>query len=238
MIQSVNQLYRDKLGASDGEIGGVKDFYFDDQNWAIRYIVADTGSWLPGRQVLLSPRALGQLYQPGKLLFVNLTRQQIEDSPAIETHQPVSRQYEQRYYEYYGWPDYWQGDGLWGHSGFPMVTPPSVTPMSEQTEANGTKAERAAAHMRSTQAVQGYSLQATDGITGHVSGFLMDDQSWSIKQLIVKTGHRLTGKEVQIPTKHVSRISYEESTVFVNLTKLEVEQSSAPMSNSPNALAA
>jgi hypothetical protein len=77
MQQSVNQLYRDKLGDSDGEIGGVKDFYFDDQNWAIRYIVADTGSWLPGRHVLLSPRALGQLYQPGKLLFVNLTRQQI-----------------------------------------------------------------------------------------------------------------------------------------------------------------
>ena len=100
MLRSINQLYGDKLGASDGEIGQVKDFYFDDQNWAIRYLVADTGSWLPGRQVLISPHAFGSLYQAGKLLLVNLTRKQIEDSPSIESHKPVSRQYEEEYYRY------------------------------------------------------------------------------------------------------------------------------------------
>ena len=55
MLRSIKQLHGAKLGASDGEIGHVKDFYFDDQNWAVRYVVADTGSWLPGRQVLISP---------------------------------------------------------------------------------------------------------------------------------------------------------------------------------------
>ena len=86
MLRSIKQLYGDKLGASDGEIGHVKDFYFDDQNWAVRYVVADTGSWLPGRQVLLSPHAFGRLRQAEKVLRVNLTRKQIEDSPSIESH--------------------------------------------------------------------------------------------------------------------------------------------------------
>src|SRR5579862_8544182 len=109
MIQSIKQLYGAKLGAVDGEIGHVKDFYFDDQNWAVRYLVADTGSWLPGRQVLLSPHALGRLGPGEKVLHVNLTRNQIEKSPSIESHKPVSRQHEEDYYQYYGWPYYWQG---------------------------------------------------------------------------------------------------------------------------------
>ena len=90
MLRSIKQLYRETLRASDGDIGHVKDFYFDDTNWAVRYVVADTGSWLSGRQVLLAPHAFGNLYQDGKVLLVNLTRKQIENSPSIETHKPVS----------------------------------------------------------------------------------------------------------------------------------------------------
>ena len=114
MLQSIEQLYGEKLGASDGEIGQVKDFYFDDQNWAVRYLVADTGTWLTSRQVLITPHAIGRFFEDGKVLPVNLTRKQIENSPAIEWHKPVSRQYEEEYYRHYGWPSYWQGDGLWG----------------------------------------------------------------------------------------------------------------------------
>ena len=76
----------------------MKDFYFDDQSWAVRYVVADTGSWLSGRQVLLSPHSFGNFHQAGKILTVNLTRKQIESSPVIESHKPVSRQYEEEYY--------------------------------------------------------------------------------------------------------------------------------------------
>ena len=225
MIYSIKQLYGDKLGAADGAIGAVRDFYFDDQHWAVRYLVADTGSWLTGRQVLLSPRALDQVYQPGRLVFVNLTRKQIEDSPAIETHQPVSRQYEISYYQYYGWPNYWQGDGLWGHSGYPMVSPPAATAMSELAVANGRQPDSAAAHLRSTQAVTGYHVRGLDGVTGHVCDFMMDDHSWAIRQLVVKIGHRFSGKEVEIPTDKVLRISYEESTLYVNLSVAAIEQS-------------
>ena len=205
----------------------MKDFYFDDQNSAVRYAIADTGSWLPGRQVLISPHAFGSLDPAGKVLRVNLTRKQIEDSPSIESHKPLSRQYEEEYHRYYGWPYYWQGGGLWGMSGFPILELPPKPLPSEPAIASGPQPERADAHLRSTQAVNGYHLQASDGTIGHVCDFMMDDKSWAIDQLVIKTGHRLSGKEVLIPTSKIARISFDESTVFVNLTKDAVEQSSA-----------
>jgi hypothetical protein len=227
MLRSITQLYGAKLGASDGEIGHAKDFYFEDQNWVVRYLVADTGSWLAGRKVLISPHAFGSLHQAGKLLLVNLTRKQIEDSPSIESHKPVSRQYEAEYYRYYGWPYYWQGDGLWGMSGFPTLELPPKPLPGEPATASDPQPERADAHLRSTQAVGGYHLQARDGIIGHVCDFMMDTQSWAIRQLIIKIGHRFSGQEVSIPTSQVSRISYDKSTVFVNLTTEAVQQSPA-----------
>ena len=227
MLRSIKQLYGDKLGASDGEIGHVKDFYFDDQNWAIRYLVANTGSWLPGRQVLLSPHSLGRLDKVGKVLRVKVTRQQIENSPSIESHRPVSRQYEEEYHRYYGWPYYWQGDALWGMTAFPIVEPAATSLPIEQALVIANYGEGADAHLRSTQAVKGYHLQASDGIIGHVCDFIFDDESWAIRQLVIKTGHRFSGPEMQIPTSKVDRISYDESTVFVNLVKEAVEQSPA-----------
>jgi uncharacterized protein YrrD len=225
MLQSIKDLYGEKLGATDGEIGHVKDFYFDDQSWAVRYLVADTGTWLTSRQVLVSPHAIGSLYEDGNVMLVNLTRKQIEDSPPIEWHKPVSRQYEEEYHRYYGWPSYWQGDGLWGMGDFPILTvPPKILPRAK-TAASHRKHEVTDAHLRSTQAVKGYNVEASDGIIGHVSDFIMDGESWAIRSLVVKTGHRFSGNEVQIPAGKVDRINYEKSTVFVNMTKEAVKQS-------------
>jgi hypothetical protein len=227
MLQSLKQLHGNKLGASDGEIGHVSDFYFDDKRWVVRYVVADTGSWLPGRQVLIAPLAFGDFHQTGKILSLSLSKKQIEGSPAIESHKPVSRQYEEEYHRYFGWPFYWEGGGLWGRSEFPILSmPPKMTP-DKKTVATDRKHEAVDAHLRSAQAVNGYHIKASDGIVGHVCDFIVDDKSWAICQLVVKTGHRFTGKEVQIPVGKVDRISYEQSTVFVNLTMEAVEQSSA-----------
>jgi hypothetical protein len=223
MLQSIKELYGRNLGTLDGEIGRVKDFYFDDRTWAVRYVVADTGKWLPGRQVLLSPHAFNSPLAD-RTMRVNLTRKQIEDSPSIETHKPVSRQYEEEYHRYYGWPYYWEGDGLWGGMrGFPILElPPGFSPDKAPT---GSQPNGPDADLRNTQAVNGYHLQATDGIIGHVCDFLMDDKSWAINQLVVKTGHRFTGKEVQIAISQVERISYKESTVYVKVSKEAVEKS-------------
>ena len=227
MLQSIKQLSGKKLGASDGDIGHVKDFYFDDQTWAVRYVIADTGNWLPGRQLLISPYAFDGLQQTEKVLRVNLTRKQIEHSPAIESHQPVSRRYEEEYHRYYGWPDYWQGGGIWGMSGFPILPVPPKTPPRKPASGVDSQHKRADAHLRSAQAVIGYHIKASDGTIGHICDFMMDDQSWAIQQLVVKTGHRFTGKEVQLPVSKVERISYEDSSVFVNLTKEGIEQNPA-----------
>jgi hypothetical protein len=225
MLRSVKQFYGDKLGASDGEIGHVKDFYFDDQNWVVRYLVADTGSWLPGRQVLISPHAFGSLDRVEKVLCVNLTRKQIEDSPSIESHKPVSRQYEEDYYRYYGWPFYWQGSEVWGLSGFPVLELPPKLSTDESVPPSVRQPERPDAHLRSTHAVNGYHLEASDGTIGHVCDFLMDDQTWAIRELVIKTGHRFSGKEVRIPTTQIQRISYDDSTVFANLSTAAVQGS-------------
>ncbi len=220
MLQNIKELYGYKLGASDGDVGHVKDFYFDDKTWVIRYLVADTGSWLSGRLVLISPHAFGGIDQGGKTLLVKLTRKQIENSPSIESHKPVSRQYEVEYYRYYGWPAYWDGAAMWGMGGFPVVLPPS----KDELEAHQQHHHRNDKHLQSTHAVNGYHIQTVDGTIGHVSGFLVDDKSWAIRDLVVETGHWYAGKEILIAPAKIERISYEESKVFVQLTKAEIQR--------------
>lgn len=219
MLQNLKTLYGNQLAASDGDIGRVKDFYFDDKDWVIRYLVADTGSWLQGRLVLLSPHALGSFDQDGKIMQVNLTRKQIEGSPSIESHKPVSRQYESEYYRYYGWPTYWDGGALWGIGGYPMVTPLPT----DETEALPKHHHDGDEHLRSADEVTGYDIQTVDGMIGHVSGFLVDDKSWAIRELAVETGHWYSGKTILISPGSVDRISYAESKVFVNLTKAAIQ---------------
>ena len=218
MLHNIKQLYGSRLGASDGDIGHIKDFYFDDKSWVIRYLVADTGSWLAGREVLLSPHAFGQWDEARKTLAVNLKQKQIENSPSPELHLPVSRQYEIEFYRFYGWPAYWEGTDVWGLGGFPVALPP---PKVEQSTKHQHRAEK---HLRSTHEVSGYHIQSTDGTIGQVTGFMVDDRQWIIHDLVVETGHWYSGKEIRISIGKVERISYEESKVFVNLTQVDIQR--------------
>jgi sporulation protein YlmC with PRC-barrel domain len=110
-------------------------------------------------------------------------------------------------------------------SGFPILSMPPKNLPSEKAVVGNSKHERTDAHLRSAQSVNGYHIEASDGTVGHVCDFMMDDKSWAIGELVVKTGHRFSGNEVLIPVSKVDRFSYEKSTVFVNLTKAAVEQS-------------
>lgn len=224
MLQGIKQIYGKGLGALDGEIGHVRDFYFDDKTWAVRYVIADTGSWLPGRQILLSPHAFGPLHLAVAPFAVKLTRKQIEDSPLIESYKPVSRQYEEDYDRYYGWPTYWEGGNLWGRNAFPILEASEIILPARSMPASSPLPKTTDTHLRSTLNVSGYRLEASDGKMGHVSNFIMDTQSWAITRLVIKTGWP-HGKEVEIPTYKIDRISYDESTVFVNLTGKIVERS-------------
>jgi hypothetical protein len=209
-----------KLAALDGDIGHVRDFYFDDNIWVIRYAIADTGSWLTGRLVLLSPHAFGKLDQREKMLHINLRRMQIQDSPPIESHKPVSRQDEVEYYRYYGWPAYWAGDAMWGMGGYPVLVPPA----KDEIEAQRIYYHRDDKHLQSTNEVTGYPIQAVDGVIGQVSSFLVDDRSWAIRQMVVEAGHWYSGKEIRIPISEIERISFREAKVIVTLTKAEIEK--------------
>ena len=220
MIYKAKQLYGKKLGARDGDIGRVKDIYFDDTHWAIRYVVADTGSWLSGRQVLLSPRAFERLEEDEGALLISLTRKQIEDSPSIETHRPVSRQYEAEYYNYYGWPVYWVGDGFGGLGGFSGA----ISVPAKDGERHHGHNQRDDVHLRSTRAVTGYHIQTAGGLVGRVHDFAIDDQTWSISEVVVETGHWFAGREILLSPRSIGGISYEQSTVFVNLTKEDIQR--------------
>ena len=226
MLRSIKKLCGNKLGASDGEIGHVKDFYFDDKHWAVRYVVADTGSWVSGRLVLISPQAFGRFPPSGKNLPVKLTRKQIENSPVIESHKPVSRQYEEEYYRYYGWPYYWQGDAVWGMSGFPILSAKSKPFSGERSAKPSAKQKRSEVHLQSAQAVIGYQIQTQtdDEFIGYVTDFMMDDKSWVICHLVVKTGNRFSGKKTLLSPSQVSRISWDDSKIFVNTNKEAVRE--------------
>ncbi len=223
MLININDLYGDRLAALDGDIGHVKDFYFDDKSWMIRYVVANTGSWLTGRLVLLAPHALAKWNQYGSTLHVKPLRKQIQGSPPIEAHALISRQFEIDCHHYYGWPAYWEAERMQGFGGAPAAMPPP-----ESARSNRTYRPRGDVNLRSTHAVIGYNVESADGMIGHVSGFLADDRSWAIRELVVESGHWSSGKNILIPTGKVERISYEESKVFVNVAKadrLQAEES-------------
>jgi hypothetical protein len=214
---SIKPLYGRKLSASDGEIGRVKDFYFEDQRWTLRYVIVDTGDWLPGRLVLLSPYAIGQLNHGDGCLPVNLTRQQIESSPAIELHRPVSRQYEEAYHAHFHWPAYWNGGGLWGIGQYPSE-PPRLE-AEEQTPSTPAPSKSDDRNLRSTLAVTGYQIETSDGMIGKITDFIVDNYSWMIRHLVIETGHWFAHNEIIMSPRDVDRVSYEESKIFLKITK-------------------
>ena len=188
MLQLAGDLRGYKLIARDGEIGKAEEFYFDDQSWAVRYLIADTGGWL-GRQVLISPYALDPARKNDQVIPVDLSKKQIENSPSLDTHKPVSRQYEILYYSFYGWPAYWGGPHMWGDSAYPQRQGrwSGVPPHKKDDDP----------HLRSTNDVTGRTIQARDGEIGHVSDFVVDDEDWAIRYLIVDTRNAMKGMKTR-----------------------------------------
>lgn len=146
----------------------------------MRYLVADTGGWLTGRRVLISPHALDAANQEERVIPVHLTRTQIEKSPSLATDRPVSRQYELDYHSYYGWPTYWDSPYTGGLGNYFMSGPDAVATGSLRTEGEDP-------HLRSTNDVTGRIIQAKDGEIGHLRDFVVDDETWAIRYLIVDT---------------------------------------------------
>ena len=218
MLNQVKTLNGYKLNGLDGEIGKIKEFYFDDHYWTIRYLVADTGNWLIERQVLITPHALGIVNNDAQDIAVKLTKKQIEDSPPLDSDKPVSRQFEEAYYGYYSWPMYWAGPYMWGY--YPNIPhddgKPPQTPEGEK---------KWDPQLRSTSAVTGHAIQANDGEIGHVDDFMIDDQTWAIRYLVIDTGNWWPGKRILISPRWIKRISWNEANVYVDLSRTTIKQS-------------
>ena len=213
MLREAKEFKGYKLRARDGDIGNAREFYFDDRHWTVRYLVADTGGWLSDRQVLISPYALSPANDAEQVLPVDLTKKQIEESPSLYSDQPVSRHYEMQYYAYYGYGMY-----PWGDS-------PHIVRDRETREATARLEEAWDPNLRSTGDVTGHHIQALDKEIGHVEDFIIDDQTWSIRYLVVDTKNWWAGKHVLVSPQWIERVSWGELKVFINLSSEVIERS-------------
>jgi len=237
MLRSVKDMQDYAIRATDGTIGHVKDLYFDDAAWVVRYLIVDTGGWLSNRKVLISPFAVGRPDWAEKVLPVSITKQQVKNSPGIDTDKPVSRQHEMDYLGYYGYPFYWGGTSLWGGYASPNLMMTSVgygAPPGLYGRAPTEGAREAAEaqrhqdddpHLRSCQEVIKYHIQASDGEIGHVQSLLIEEDTWAIRYLIVNTSNWWLGHEVLIAPQWIHNVSWPNQTISVNLTRQAVQGS-------------
>lgn len=228
MFERLKELKGYTIQATDGEIGKIDDFYFDDNEWTIRYAVVDTGGWLSGRKVLLTPDVLGRPIKNGKIYPVNLTRQQVKDSPNINTERPVSRQEEESLFGYYNWPPYWpEGMGPAIPTGNPAIPAVPVTgtmnPGINRTDSGVNEMDvlpeeqRYNPFLRSFNEVAGYHINAEDGHAGKVEDFIVEDEKWNILYMIVEPGGLFSSKRVLLAPSWVQKVSLEDKRLDVAL---------------------
>jgi uncharacterized protein YrrD len=211
MLRSIKSLSSFELKARDGRIGKIEEFLFDDKTFEIKYLVANTGNWLIDQLVLIAPVSLGEPDWGSRTLPVELTTEEIKNSPPLSKDEPVSKQKQQELHRFYGWPGYM-------YSPFPMSMP-VINPKVKEGQKEGDP------HLRSTGEVKGYSLQAVDESIGHVEDFIIDDKHWKIRYVIVDTKQILPGKKVIISPQWITQIDWAELKVFVNVSKKQVEES-------------
>jgi uncharacterized protein YrrD len=222
MLQTVNKLRKFTLHATDGLIGSIKDCYFDDEQWTVRYLVVHTGAWLMGRDVLISPIAARGFNQDEKSILVDLTKQRVENSPGIDTAEPISRKQEREYFQYYGWPYYWGGPGVWGWGGVPAPIVPIPETASPRDLPHDD--DHIDVHLRSAQEIEGYHIQATDQEIGHVEDFVLDNAAWTITGLLIDTRNWWPGKKVLIPHALVRSVSWIDRTIIVDCSSEQIQQ--------------
>lgn len=221
MLRTAKDIENYTIEATDGSLGNPKDFYFDDESWVIRYLVVET-DWAVRRRVLISPISVIAGHWEDKCLPLSLTRQQIKNSPDIDTEKPVSRQQEMGYLGYYGYGAYWGGGGLWGSALYPDTLQAGLLPPITSQGSDGHLNDP---HLRSVNTVTRYYVHATDGDIGHVDGFLVNEASWAIQYLIVNTSNWWLGHQVLIAPEWIDHVSWAESMVYLDLTREAVKTS-------------
>jgi hypothetical protein len=238
MLRNVKDIEGFAIGATDGVVGHVRDVYFDDEAWVIRYFVVETALRHGNRRVLISPFALGQPNWSEKTVPAAITQAQVENSPDVDTDKPVSRQHEMGYLSYYGYPNYWGGGGLWGAGVYPDILQAGLDPISvnnanirERSARGGPKSATKPnprptdTHLRSANDVMRYYVQASDGDIGHVQGLLVEDRTWAVRYFIVNTSNWWLGHAVLISPEWIDDVYWAESKLVVSISRQAVKDS-------------
>ncbi|MEO8326400.1 MAG: PRC-barrel domain-containing protein [Nitrospirota bacterium] len=235
MLKTLLEMRGYHLRAIDKDLGSVDDFYFDDRLWRIRYLVADTGNWLPGRNVLIGQEAFEASEWEDKVFPVTLTSAEIEDSPGIETDLPFSGQKEKELRQFFKWREYWDDDVFVQPSGFTPMSVPGGEAMTQSLKEGKNSPGKLDGnpHLRSANEVQGYYIGAQDGEIGHVDDFIVEDTTWAIRYLVVDTHNWLPGKKVLISYKWVNSVDWNKQTVEVAMTRETIEGSPEYDPNKP-----
>jgi uncharacterized protein YrrD len=226
MLHSLRSMIGKKILATDAVLGKVIDIYFDDLTWTARYAVVETGTWLSCRQVLISLISLGLQDWDSLVLIVNLTCEQVRNSPDIDTKRPVFRQNEILLHEYYQWSNYWDNgyQGTFGLTSFPLFDD-FILPDSAYRERNDDP------HLRSICQVTGYTVHANDGIIGEVDGLMVENDKWNIKFIIVTTGSWLTSKKVLVFSSIISNVNWSKASIYVDCSKETIKETTRYISS-------
>lgn len=201
MLHSLETLWDARVIATDGEIGTVDNFLFDDQSWTIRYLVINVESWLSRHDITIAVTALDQPDWDRRTFGVHLTKAQVRHGPDVDSKKPVSRQQEIAMSEYYGWPRYWDKCNV----ELPSLSLPAGREFPVHT--------REDAHLQSARDISGYEVWAEDGVIGSLEDFFVDESSWHIGYLDVTTGDWLRSRSLMIPTRWVKNISWADHRV-------------------------
>lgn len=210
-----------ELGARDGHIGRCHDLLFDDTDWAIRYLVADTRAWLPGRKVLISPLAAETPEKTTGTLALTLTKDQIRNAPPLDSDAPVSRRYEIAFNWYYDWPNYWTGPSIRNPQLYPTLLHRSEELRHRDDLRNlfPEKLPEEETHLHSAREVAAYRCLAAEADIGDVDDFLVDHETWTIRYLMVDARNWLPGEWLLIPARWVARIDWAGSSLVMRLAR-------------------
>jgi len=225
MLRSMKDLVDYVIKAQDGEIGRCRDFLFDDAEWTVRYMVADTRRWIPGRKVLIPPHALGKAEWGADLFNVRLSKQQIKSSPGLETDEPVSREREREIALHFGWDPYWVRTGFPGAASIPPIG--TTRPEKDATASVVEEEMSNAGELRSMEEVAGYHVEANDGEIGHVEDFIIDDDTWTVRYVVVDTRNILPGKKVLIAPRWVDTINWPGQRIRVDQPRERIRNAPA-----------
>lgn len=239
MLHSVEDLQHYAIRASDGEIGHLRDVFFDEASWAIRYLVVETGAWLPRRRVLVSPTAVGQLTLGQNILPVALTLEQVRNGPTTYTGQLVPRQGRIGFRGFPGYPYKTAGPGSWtddtdrrpatNASAFFIARAPSLHHNRQGGNVRGApgKERRGNLQLHSCNAVLNGTVRAHDGEIGSVQGMLVDEEKWLVRYFIVKAGAWWPGHELLFAPPWIQIVDWSDSSILVDLTRKQVQESPA-----------